>query len=364
MWPAHPPAPPDRMRAMVFDTFGGPDVLHEAEVATPEPGPDDVIVQVSAVSVGRVLDLGTRAGTQQYSPAAFPHILGAEHSGVVVAAGESVTSVRPGERVVVFPAVSCAECASCRAGREEACAGLEIIGVHRPGGYAEYTSVPARNAYRTPDGISTVEAAALALAGPVAINQLTQAGLRGGDWVLVQGAASALGSLTTLVAMHLGARVIATSRSDWKRRRLAELGVAAALDPDDDGFATEVGELTGGAGVAIAVDNLGAPTIWAKTLATLAVHGAVVSSGAFLGGRVEVNLGRLYSRCQRIVGVRTGNAESARRLWREVGEGLRPLIDRTFPVARAAQAHRYIEAGDNLGRVVLTHPQISQTTFD
>lgn len=362
MWPAHTPAPPDTMRATVFDTFGGPDVLHEAEVTTPKPGSLDVIVQVCAVSVGRTLDLGTRSGTQHHSPSGFPHVLGAEHSGVVVAGGDAVTSVRPGDRVAVLPAVSCTECAACRAGYEEACSELAIVGVHRAGGYAQYTRVPARNAYLTPDGVSSEEAAALALAGPVAVNQLTQADLRAGDWVLVQGASSALGSLTALVAVHLGARVIATSRSDWKRRRLAELGVAAVLDPNDDEFTTEVTELTGGAGVEIAVDNLGAPAMWPKTLGTLAMRGTVVSSGAFLGGKVELDLRQIYSRSQRIIGVRTANPASTRRLWHEVRAGLRPLIDRTFPVACAADAHRYLEAGENVGRVVLTHPRNGTNT--
>ncbi|MQA13746.1 MAG: zinc-binding dehydrogenase [Pseudonocardiaceae bacterium] len=342
------------MQAVVFREFGDPSVLQTDEVAVPAMGAADVLIRVAAVSVGRLLDLTARAGTHPYARFQLPHILGAEHAGTVVAVGSGVDTVTVGDRVAVFPVVSCAACAACLDGCPEACPELEIMGVHRPGAYAQYTRVPAVTVHAVPDGIDPVTAAGLALAGPVAQNQLTQAGLRPGDWVLVQGAASALGSLTAALARHLGARVIGTSRCDRKRQRLLELGVAAALDPTSDDFVDQVLELTGGAGARIVIDDLGEEAIWDRSLAALATRGTAVSSGAFLGGKVGLDLLRLYSRCQQIVGVRTGNPASARRLWAEVANGFRPVIDRTFPVARAADAHRYLEASTNMGRVVLT----------
>ncbi|MFJ1806859.1 MULTISPECIES: zinc-binding dehydrogenase [unclassified Streptomyces] len=104
----------------------------------------------------------------------------------------------------------------------------------------------------------------------------------------------------------------------------------------------------------IAVDNLGDPAIWDATLCTLARGGTVVTSGAFLGGKVQVDLRRLYSDCLRIIGVRTGNAASVDALWTEVEHGFRAVVDRTFPIARAADAHRYMEEDNSLGRVALT----------
>jgi 2-desacetyl-2-hydroxyethyl bacteriochlorophyllide A dehydrogenase len=342
------------MRAVVFDRFGGPEVLATQTVDTPSVGPGEVAVRVAAVSVGRLLDLSARAGTHPYAKIALPHVPGVEHAGTVAAVGPGVTRVRPGDHVAVFPVLSCGACDACDAGSIEACGAARIMGVHTWGAYAEYTVVPEANVFTVPDGVGPQEAAALALSGAVAQNQFDESGLVPGEWVLVHGASSALGSLTAALAVHRGARVIAASRSAVKRRRLLELGVDAVADPTDTGFAEQVLGLTGGRGVGLVVDNLGDPAIWNATLEVLAVRGRVVTSGAFLGGRVELDLLRLYSRSQRIIGVRSGNLRSAHRLWEAVAAGFRPVIDRSYPVAQAAEAHRHLEDSANTGRVVLT----------
>lgn len=171
--------------------------------------------------------------------------------------------------------------------------------------------------------------------------------------MLVQGASSALGSLTASLARHLGGHVIAASRSAAKRQRLEGLHPDAVLDPAEPGFVQEIRALTGGRGADIVVDNLGEPGIWAASLAALAPGGALVSSGAFLGRDVTVDLPRLYLRGQRIIGVRTGNATSARAVWAEADRGFRPMVDATFALADAARAHRYLQDEQNVGRVAL-----------
>lgn len=115
----------------------------------------------------------------------------------------------------------------------------------------------------------------------------------------------------------------------------------------------EVLDTFSGHGADVVVDDLGEPTVWAAGLAVLATGGAVVSSGAFLGGEVAIDLRRLYSRGQRVIGVRTGNLTSAARLWELVAAGFRADVDRTYPLAGAADAHHHIEASANTGRVAL-----------
>jgi NADPH:quinone reductase-like Zn-dependent oxidoreductase len=340
------------MHAVQFDRFGPPEVLHTVERPVPEPVEAEVLVRVAAVGVGRLLDVAARAGRHPYPRFALPHIPGAEHSGVVAALGSGASGFAVGDRVAVFPGVSDMTCPDCRDGRTEACPALEIIGIHRPGACAEFVAVPAVNLHPVPEGVGPAEAAALALCGAVAANQLRQAGLREGDWVLVQGGASALGCTTAALARHLGARVIVTSRSAAKRAVLRRSGFVA-LDTAADDVDASVRDLTRGRGVDVVVDNLGDPGVWRTSLACLATGGTVVCSGAFLGGRVELDLTTLYSRCQRIVGVRTGSLDSARAAWREVDRGFRPVIDRTFPASCAAQAHHRVEADANVGRVVL-----------
>ncbi|MDT0566172.1 zinc-binding dehydrogenase [Streptomyces sp. DSM 3412] len=352
-WPQALPVP-TTMKAMLFRRFGPPDVLEQAIVDTPRPGPGEVLVQVAAVGIGRLLDLTARAGNHPYATIEPPHILGADHAGTVAALGEGVDSVRVGDRVAVLPGVACGTCAYCAEGREEVCDSLTVIGTHRPGAYAQYCAVPARNVHKVPDGIPAAMAAALALLGPVAANQMTQAGLRPGHWVLVQGASSALGSTTAAYAQHLGAKIISTSRSPEKRAAMAAAGADLVLDTNAPDLVERVREATGGRGVDIAVDNLGDPAVWDATLDSLTRGGAVVTSGAFLGGQVKIDLRRVYSDCHRIIGVRTGNPAAVAELWTQVENGFRAVVDRTFPIARAADAHRYMEEDNSLGRVALS----------
>jgi NADPH:quinone reductase-like Zn-dependent oxidoreductase len=341
------------MTAVEFGEFGPPEVLKQVSLPTPQPGHGEVLVQVAAVSVGRLLDITARAGNHPYAKFVLPHVLGAEHAGVVAALGPGTSGFETGDRVAVFPVVTDGTCDLCLRGYDELCPSLHLIGTHRPGAYAQYVAVPARNLHRVPPRIDPVQATALALAGPVAMNQLTRAGFRPDHWVLVQGASSGLGSVTAALARHLGGQVIATSRIPAKRERLEALDLTAVLDATEEGFTGQVLELTGGRGVDIAVDDLGESRIWAATMEALAAGGTVVSSGAFLSREVTVNLQRLYTLGQRIIGVRTGNLASVPPLWTAVDSGFRPVLDRTFPLADAAAAHRYVESDSNVGRVTL-----------
>lgn len=357
-WPEAVP-PGATMTAVAFSEFGAPEVLIEQVVAVPPVKAGEILVQVAAVSVGRWLDAGARAGKHPYQGFRFPHVLGAEHAGLVAAIGAGVSGWTLGERVACFPVIADLTCDLCVRGYDELCPTTELIGTHRPGAYAQYVSVPARSLNRVPDGVSPAQATGLALSGAVAMNQLLRAGFKAGDWVLVQGAASGLGSVTASLVLHLGGHVIGTSRSEEKRRRLAELGVDAALDATADDFVATVYELTGGRGADIVIDNLGEPTVWATTLQCLALAGTVVSSGAFLGREVSLPLARLYLSGQRILGVRSGNAASVRALWAEVERGFRPVMDTAFPLSQAATAHSFLEQDRNMGRIVLiVEPQL------
>ena len=205
-----------------------------------------------------------------------------------------------------------------------------------------------------PEQLSFDAAVAVVLAGAVAVNQFTQAGGVGpGSRVVVHGASSALGSTAAMLAHYLGADVFVTSRSSAKRERLRELGFTHVGDCASPTLADDVREAFGGAGATLVVDSLGAHDGWDASMAALDPGGAVVVSGAFLGASVTVDLQRLYSRNQRIIGVRTGNLASARAVWDHVQHGFRSVIDKTFALDDVAAAHRYVEAGGNVGRVLL-----------
>jgi NADPH:quinone reductase-like Zn-dependent oxidoreductase len=343
------------MRAIVIHEHGGPEVLQPADIPVPKPSSGEALVRVKAVSVNGFLDVANRMGRVAFAQYSFPHVLGSEHAGEVAALGpDAETALAEGDQVVVSNRITCGSCANCRAGREEACLGLGVIGVTTPGAYAEYSVVPVANLRPLPAGMSHIEASAMIVNGPLAQHQLDLADAKAGDWVLVQAGASASGSMALRAAQHRACRVIATSRQDWKRDRLAELGADAVLDPGQEDFATVVKNVTEGNGAGVAIINIGDPQLWERTIESVANRGRIVTSGAMFGERAAFNARTFYEKSLTIIGVRTANRESTERCWAQIERGLRPVVDQILPLERVADAHRRVEAGLNVGRVVLT----------
>jgi NADPH:quinone reductase-like Zn-dependent oxidoreductase len=156
------------------------------------------------------------------------------------------------------------------------------------------------------------------------------------------------------VAKALGARVIACSRKEWKREILRGHGFEAVLNTDDDGFVDQVKELTGGRGVAIAIDNTASTSMFVKLCAVLDRLGVIVCSGALAAETVPLDMRSLYLKSQSVIGIRTHTQASLDGFWQMVRDGIETRIDRSFPLDDVAEAHRYVEAEKNFGRVLLT----------
>ncbi|MDT0183944.1 zinc-binding dehydrogenase [Microbacterium sp. ARD31] len=354
-WPSVDGGVPSEMHATAFAEFGGPEVLKDIVVPTPQPGRGEVLVKVAAVSVGRLLDLIARSGKHPYATFELPHILGADHAGTIAAVGEGVDNVVVGDHVAGFHVIFPVEDEYTRSGYGDLSPSVKIIGTHVPGADGEYVVVPAVNVRVVPEGIGPVMAASIIGVGPVAMNQFERAGGVGaGSNVIVQGATSGLGATTAMLAKHLGATVVVTSRHESKRERLRELGFEHVFDAIDEDFADRAREAFGGDGAHVVVDNLGAPLIWEHGFAALRPGGAMVSSGAFLGHVVPLNLQRAYTQGMRVIGVRTGTLGTVDRVWAEAERGYRTVVDATFPIENAPDAHRFVERAGNVGRVVMT----------
>lgn len=342
------------MRAMVTYRRGGPEVLsYEPAFPDPVPGPNDVLIRVRACGLNRV-DIFTREGEQGVRPP-LPHILGMEVAGDVVAVGEKVDGVRVGDRVLPPPSIPCGACQWCRRGAANICPNQQVLGRTRHGGYAEYVAVPAAGLLPIPASLSYVEAASIVVAFGTAWHMLvTRARVQPGETVLVLAAGSVVGTAAIQVAKHLGCHVIATASSDEKLAKALALGADTAINYSQERFDRRVRRLTDGRGVDVVIEHVGADT-WQQSVVALAPLGRVVTCGSTTGRWGNTDLWSLFGKEISLLGSFGATREELLALLPLVVDGvLRPIVDRTFPLEQAADAHRTMASRQQFGKLVLT----------
>jgi NADPH:quinone reductase-like Zn-dependent oxidoreductase len=344
------------MRAVVIHQHGGPEVLSYEEVPRPEPGPGEALIRVRATSLNR-LDIWARSGPPvkifPWKEPDFPIISGSDCAGEVAAVGPGVNNVQPGDRVVLYPSLFCGICDACRTGEQTQCQDYQIFGEHTPGAMAEYAVAPAGNLLSLPEGFSFTDAAAMPVAYTTAWRMLMTAGeLQAGESVLVLGVGGGVGSAALTIARRAGATVFAAASSAARREKAVAHGAIAATN-SREAFSEWVLEQTAGRGVDIVVDPLGAT--WEQSIRSLARGGRLVVCGATAGNRPDFDIRELYQRHRRILGAPMGSWSDFTSVMRLAFAGeIRPIVDRVFPLAEAAEAHRRVESADSFGKVVLT----------
>jgi NADPH:quinone reductase-like Zn-dependent oxidoreductase len=338
------------VKAAVIQRHGDPDVLEYRDWPEPRPGPGEVLVRVRACALNR-RDIWVRRGLRDRR---LPNVLGTDVAGEVAASGPGVRGWTSGQKVIVYPALTCGRCEFCRGGTENACAEIRIFGAAVDGGYAELMLAPEANVFPLPEGLGFAEAAAIPVAFLTAWHMLvTRARLRPGEGLLVVGGSSGIGSAAIQIGKLLGAAVIATAGGEAKRRRCRDLGADHALDHYAGGLADEVRRLTGGRGADVVFEHVGLAT-WAESLRALARGGRLAICGQTTGNEVPLDLMRLFSQNQTIHGTFIGTRAEFHALLRLVGAGrLTSVVDHVFPLAAAAEAHRRMERGEHFGKVVL-----------
>jgi putative PIG3 family NAD(P)H quinone oxidoreductase len=326
------------MRAVVVSEPGGPEVLTWGEVPDAEAGHGEVLVEVAASAVNRA-DLLQRQGHYPPPPGAS-EVLGLECSGTVAEVGAGVEGWSVGD---------------------------EVCALLAGGGYAERVAVPAGQVMRVPAGIGLVTAASLPeVTSTVWSNLFMVAALQPGEWLLVHGGTSGVGSMAVQLARALGARVVTTSGAEAKCERARQLGADAALDYRDD-WVAGVREVTGGHGADVVLDIMGAAYL-GRNVDVLAVNGRLVVIGLQGGRRAELDLGALLAKRAAVVATALRSRPTsekaaivtavAEHVWPLVTSGtVRPVIDRVLPMDQAVEAHRVIEAGEHVGKVLLRCPQ-------
>lgn len=339
------------MKAVVLTEYGGPEVLHVAEMPEPEIGANEVLVRVRACALNH-LDLFLRRGLPT-QPLTFPHILGSDIAGEVAEIGSSVTNVRAGDKVLLAPGIGCGQCEQCIAGEDNFCKSYTLFGSAVQGGYAEFVRAPAVNAIAIPGTLTFEQAASVPLVFLTAWHMLlTRARLRPAEEVLVIGASSGVGSAAIQIAKAVGARVIAASTSEIKLARAKGLGADETVLSRDE-FARDVKRLTGGRGVDVVFEHVGQAT-WEQSIYSLTRGGRLVTCGATTGFDGKLNIGYLFARHLSILGSFMGAKSELFAVLELFKRGLlKPVIDCVLPLERAAEAHQRLENHEQFGKVVL-----------
>jgi len=325
----------ETMTAVAIAEPGGAEVLTPVDLPVPVPGPGEVLVKVAFAGVNRP-DVAQRTGAYPPPPGASP-LPGLEISGSVAAIGKGVVSLLPGQRVCAL-----------------------VTG----GGYAQYCLAKADHCLPVPDGLPLDQAAALPETLFTVWHNVFQRGhAADGDWLLVHGGTSGIGTMASMLGKLFGLTVIVTCGGPEKCARALEIGAAHAIDYKAADFVAEVARITGGRGVDVVLDMISGDYV-ARNLKCLAVGGRHVTIAVQGGAKAQVNMAVVMTRRYSLTGstLRPRSDEFkaaladeiAREVWPLVEAGeLRPVMDRTFPLDQAAAAHLRMEAGEHVGKIVL-----------
>jgi zinc-binding alcohol dehydrogenase/oxidoreductase len=324
------------VRVVHLTGFGGPEVLKPAEVPDPEPRPGHVVVDLERAALNH-RDVWIREGR----PGPLPAILGSDGAGVVSAVGAGVEGVAPGDEVVINPSLDWGD-------RDDAPGpDFRILGVPDQGTYAERIVIAAHQVRPRPAGWSWDECAAFPLGGLTAWRALRLAGAGPGRRILVTGAAGGVGTFLVQIGAALGATIVATTGTAAKIARVRDLGAAEAVDYHDPDWPRRIGP------VHAAIDSAGGSGL-DTVIGTLARGGVLVSFGDTAREAATVDLAEVFLEWRAIQGTTMGSPREFDALLEHIATARwRPVIDSTFPLADAADAHRRLVNPERTGKVVL-----------
>jgi len=341
------------MKAIVIHRYGPPDVLTYEEAPDPQPRAGEIRIRVHAATVNRVLDVSLRAGREGARGPVLPLIPGVDCAGVVDAMGQGVTRWRKGMRVAaagVMPLDICDEDGEGYRGP------TGMMGIKRPGGFAELVAVPACAAIALPDALDFHHAAVVMRHVPTAWNLLFNvAELKAGETVLIMGAGGNLGSIGIQIAKNvIGAKVIAAAGSDERAETGRALGADCAINYNARDLHAEVMAFTGGKGVDVLYDNIANPKVLPQAFRAIGFDGRLVTAGAHAGPNVSIDFAHLYHKRITIKGRPGYHPPDVAKCFAAAADGkVKAQIDRILPLSRAAKAHRLVESGEVSGKIVL-----------
>jgi NADPH:quinone reductase-like Zn-dependent oxidoreductase len=339
------------VKAAFLTGHGGNEVVAIGERPRPLRRGGEVLVRLHAATVNRV-DLYMRDSGAGITHT-LPMIMGLDGAGVVEEVDADERTLRTGQRVVLHPGIACGRCEFCLRGADTLCTSMRLLGEHRDGTFAEFVSLPARNVFAMPEGLSFGEAAALGVNHLTAWRMLHgKAQLKPWETVLIFGIGGGVSLAALQLARLAGARTLVTSRDPAKLERALALGADAAVDGRGD-IVKQAMAATGGRGVDVVIENVG-EAVWSAALKSLVRGGRLVTCGATTGDQPSADLRRIFIRQLQISGSTLGDLGEFRDLLALVQRsGLKPVIDSVFALHDVHAALGRLEAGAQFGKVVV-----------
>jgi len=341
------------MKAVLFHQHGGPDVLKLTDFPTPINKPGHVMVKLHAAALNR-MDILVRIGWPGLK-LDYPHILGADGAGEIIALEDSVTGWNIGDRVVINSNIGCGNCEFCLNKQDNMCSNWHLLGETIKGTYAEFINVPSRQLFKIPEDISFQTAAAAGLVFHTAWHSLiTKGHLRPEETVLIIGAAGGVCTASIQIAKFIGAKSIVVGSTSEKLALAESLGAdVLILRTQEEDWAKTVYKITNKRGVDIVVDNVG--TTFPQSFRALGKGGRLLTVGNTGGPKFEIDNRFIFGKHLSIIGSTMGTIADFSDVMKLVTtHQLIPAISKTFPLADVSAAHTHLESGQNLGKVILS----------
>lgn len=340
------------MKAVYLTGHGGNEVVAVGERPLPERRAGEVLVRMHAATLNRV-DLYMRDSGAGITHT-LPQTMGLDGAGVVEAMDADEPGLHIGQKVLVYPAVTCGACEFCQRGQEVLCTRMSLLGEHRDGTLSEYLCVPARNLVPMPEGWTFEEAAALGVNHLTAWRMLvTQARLQAGETVLIFGIGGGVSLAGLQLAKAMGARVFVTSTQQDKLDRALALGADGVIHSREQDVVQQVMRLTGKRGVDVVFENVG-QAVWDSALRSAVRGGRIVTCGATTGDQPGADLRRVFIRQLQILGSTLGNLDELQALTRFCAQqGVRPLIEQTYALDDIHAALDRLASGQQFGKLAV-----------
>ena len=341
------------MKAIVIHEFGPPEVMKYETLPDPQPRFGEVRIRVHAATVNRVLDVAVRSGTQGHRKPTLPLILGVDCAGVVDAVGDGVTKYKVGDHVASAGTMPLDPVAEDGAGYDGP---QGMMGIRRPGGFAELVCVPAWKTVPLPKNLDFHTASVVMRHCPTSWNLLFNvAKLKAGEWVLIMGASGNLGTVGAQIAKNvIGAKVICAAGSRERADVGLEFGADYAIDYTTQDILAEVMKITGGKGVDVLYDNIANPKVLPQAFHAIGENGRLVTAGAHGGPNVMIDFFHLYDKRITIRGMPGSNPADLPLCFQAAAEGkIKVRIAHVLPLSKAVEAHRMMESDPGMGKIVL-----------